>query len=246
MTRKENAGRHGSTESSGAESWRSQDTVRANSLSGRRRGAPMKVKTDKQQKKDDDDKDNEISPGTATSPEFKNPDFKGPGLAPWERRRAADFSNYRKDLAVLEQAGNGVPSISRVPPTASASTPPWSKSNGSGDMPNSIFSGSFYNDSNEDVSQLSPGFRPGTGQTEEGGYQGEDRRPSVASATTEQHWQQARLPRKLATSHATAFERSDAVGIPGEGKSYEFREACFVLRGDNLGNQKRGGDSKHA
>ncbi|KAL1632073.1 hypothetical protein SLS56_003962 [Neofusicoccum ribis] len=134
--------------------------------------------------KDDDDKDNEISPGTATSPEFKNPDFKGPGLAPWERRRAADFSNYRKDLAVLEQAGNGVPSISRVPPTASASTPPWSKSNGSGDMPNSIFSGSFYNDSNEDVSQLSPGFRPGTGQTEEGGYQGEDRRPSVASATT--------------------------------------------------------------
>ncbi|KAL1640150.1 hypothetical protein SLS58_007264 [Diplodia intermedia] len=171
MTRKEEAGRHGSTESSGAESWRSQDTVRANSLSGRRRGAPMKVKTDKQQKKDDDDKDNEISPGTATSPEFKTPDFsshKGPGLAPWERRRAADFSNYRKDLAVLEQAGNGVPSISRVPPTASASTPPWAKSNGSGDMPNSIFSGSFYNDSNEDVSQLSPGFRPGSGQTEEG------------------------------------------------------------------------------
>ncbi|KAK7712907.1 hypothetical protein SLS57_007651 [Botryosphaeria dothidea] len=188
MTRKENAGRHGSTESSGAESWRSQDTVRANSLSGRRRGAPVKVKTDKQQnRKDDDDKDNEISPGTATSPEFKTPDFsnhKGPGLAPWERRRAADFSNYRKDLAVLEQAGNGVPSISRVPPTASASTPPWAKSNGSGDMQNSIFSGSFYNDSNEDVTQLSPGFRPGTGQTEDGGYQGEDRRPSVASATT--------------------------------------------------------------
>ncbi|KAF4540959.1 Adenylate cyclase [Lasiodiplodia theobromae] len=187
MTRKEEAGRHGSTESSGAESWRSQDTVRANSLSGRRRGAPMKVKTDKQQKKDDDDKDNEISPGTATSPEFKTPDFsshKGPGLQPWERRRAADFSNYRKDLAVLEQAGNGVPSISRVPPTASASTPPWAKSNGSGDMTNSIFSGSFFNDSNEDVTQLSPGFRPGSGQTEEGGYQGEDRRPSVASATT--------------------------------------------------------------
>lgn len=77
-----------------------------------------------------------------------------------------------------------MPSISRVPPTASASTPPWAKSNGSGDMTNSIFSGSFFNDSNEDVTQLSPGFRPGSGQTEEGGYQGEDRRPSVASATT--------------------------------------------------------------
>lgn len=60
MTRKENAGRHGSTESSGAESWRSQDTVRANSLSGRRRGAAVKVKTDKQQKY--------VRPGALPSP----------------------------------------------------------------------------------------------------------------------------------------------------------------------------------
>lgn len=49
MTRKENAERHGSTESSGAESWRSQDTVRANSLTSRRRAGivGMNVKTDK-------------------------------------------------------------------------------------------------------------------------------------------------------------------------------------------------------
>ncbi|KAK7552549.1 hypothetical protein BKA81DRAFT_378120 [Phyllosticta paracitricarpa] len=134
--------------------------------------------------------DNDISPGTATSPEFRTPDFqqhKGPGLAPWERRRAADFSNYRKDLAVLEQAGNGVPSISRVPPSATASTPPWSKANGSspGDMgEGGVFARSFFYDSNEDVSQLSPSFRPGSGKTEDNGSPGEDRRPSVASATT--------------------------------------------------------------
>ncbi|KAF2147426.1 uncharacterized protein K452DRAFT_304267 [Aplosporella prunicola CBS 121167] len=128
---------------------------------------------------DDGDKDNEISPGT-TSPESQP-------SRPWERperRRAADFSNYRKDLAVLELAGNNLPSISRVPPTASASTPPWATSNGSSSMASSIFPGSFYNDSNEDIPQLSPGFRPGSGRTDDVAFPGEDRRPSVASATT--------------------------------------------------------------
>lgn len=46
---------------------------------------------------------------------------------------------------------------------------------------------SFFNDSNEDVAQLSPGFaRPGTGSREDsmGFPLKDDRRPSVASATT--------------------------------------------------------------
>lgn len=46
---------------------------------------------------------------------------------------------------------------------------------------------SFFDDSNEDVSQMSPGFaRPGTGSREDsmGFPLEEDRRPSVASATT--------------------------------------------------------------
>lgn len=45
--------------------------------------------------------------------------------------------------------------------------------------------GSFFNDSNEDVAQLSPGFaRPGSGKDDSMGFPGDDRRPSVASATT--------------------------------------------------------------
>jgi len=48
-------------------------------------------------------------------------------------------------------------------------------------MPTSVF-GSFYNDSNENLSQVSPGFAPPGGMGFSG--DGEDRRPSIASATT--------------------------------------------------------------
>lgn len=51
-------------------------------------------------------------------------------------------------------------------------------------MGDGVFARSFFYDSNEDVSQLSPSFRPGSGKTEDNGSPGEDRRPSVASATT--------------------------------------------------------------
>ncbi|KAF2083264.1 PP2C-domain-containing protein [Saccharata proteae CBS 121410] len=179
MTKKENAARHGSTESS--ESWRSQDTVRSGSLNGRKRGTPVKVRTDKQQKTD---KDNEISPGTA-GPEPTPQQSKRSGFAipPWDASKTTGFSNHRKDLAVLDNFGGMVPSINRHPPSGSASTPPWA-SNGGSSMSGNIFSGnSFYNDSNEDVAQLSPGFRPGTAGGDMG-FPGEDRRPSVASATT--------------------------------------------------------------
>lgn len=48
-------------------------------------------------------------------------------------------------------------------------------------MPSSIFSGSFYNDSNENLSQISPGYAPPGGMR----FPNEDdRRPSIASATT--------------------------------------------------------------
>jgi adenylate cyclase len=50
-------------------------------------------------------------------------------------------------------------------------------------MPSSVFS-TFFNDSTEDIGQLSPGFRPGSGKEDSMGFPGDDRRPSVASATT--------------------------------------------------------------
>ncbi|KAF1809004.1 adenylate cyclase protein [Eremomyces bilateralis CBS 781.70] len=50
-------------------------------------------------------------------------------------------------------------------------------------MPTSVFGNSFYDDSNEDIAQLSPGFRPGS-KDDDPGYEGEVRRPSVASQNT--------------------------------------------------------------
>lgn len=100
------------------------------------------------------------------------------------------FGNYRRDLSVLETAGGGnVPSISRLPPTAgtpNAQIAPWAIN--SPVVPSSAFPGSFFDDSTENI-QLSPSFRPGTGQTgysesPDVVYYGDERRPSVASATT--------------------------------------------------------------
>ncbi|KAF2457648.1 hypothetical protein BDY21DRAFT_286019 [Lineolata rhizophorae] len=123
-------------------------------------------------------RDSEISPGSSHPPRR---DLSQ--IAPWERHRGTDFTNYRKDLAALDtSSGNKVPQISRQPPTASSPAPPWIPgNNGSANMPSSVFP-NFLNDSNEDFTQLSPGFRPGSGRDD--GYPDDDRRPSVASATT--------------------------------------------------------------
>ena len=102
-----------------------------------------------------------------------------------------DFRDYRKDLAVLQTSGGGVPSISRNPPSASGGTPnpPWASSgaNGGTNMANSVW-GSFFNDSdNDDIAQLSHGFSATGGIAREdamGFPPRDDRRPSVASAMT--------------------------------------------------------------
>lgn len=85
--------------------------------------------------------------------------------------------------------GSNVPSISRHPPTAGTSNAyiaPWV--NSSAVVPTSAFPGSFFDDSTENL-QLSPSFRPGTGRTgitdsPDVAYYGDERRPSVTSATT--------------------------------------------------------------
>jgi adenylate cyclase len=55
--------------------------------------------------------------------------------------------------------------------------------NGNMPMPSSVFE-SFYNESSDIVNQLSPDGRPGSSQEDMGAFTGEDRRPSIASATT--------------------------------------------------------------
>ncbi|KAF2101621.1 PP2C-domain-containing protein [Rhizodiscina lignyota] len=177
MTKNENsAARHGSTASS--DSWRSNDTIRPSSFGLQRRGTPVKVKTEKDSQQQ---QDLEVSP-SSTAPTTKSRDAIPASIAPWEHVGKPDFINYRKDLRALETSGRSIPSISKQPPTAiSPNNPPWAQ-NPPVVMPTSVF-GSFFNDSSEDVS-LSPGFRPGSSQYGDGQYVGEDRRPSVASATT--------------------------------------------------------------
>lgn len=127
------------------------------------------------------DRDAEISPGSGPS---KLPPANPVNRSAWEYNQAAtDFGNYRRDLKVLDGSGGQIPSISRHPPTATSPHPPnWSAGgNTPAQMPTSIF-GSFYNDSEDELGQLSPGFRPGSAN--DNGFPADDRRPSVASATT--------------------------------------------------------------
>lgn len=122
-------------------------------------------------------------------------------IAPWETGGAESpggsrVPSHRKELGVLEtpsqsRSGSGqrIPTINRQPPTASTPRDPWMSSSGNGNgnvpMPSSVFGpSSFFNDSSEDLNQLSPGFRPGSSQEDMGAFAGEDRRPSIASATT--------------------------------------------------------------
>ncbi|KAF2001416.1 PP2C-domain-containing protein [Amniculicola lignicola CBS 123094] len=126
------------------------------------------------------ERESEISPGTVPpAPPPKDPSHRPRKTPTWESARSADLRDYRKELAVLETSGARIPRISQNPPTATTPTPPHSV------MPSSVFGiSSFLNDSNEDITQLSPGFRPGSGRDDGMMFPGDVRRPSVASATT--------------------------------------------------------------
>ena len=99
-----------------------------------------------------------MSPGTL--PPRSQPANARANIAPWD-------SEPSSSEQVSSQSGN-VPSINREPPSASQ-------------MPSSVF-GTFYNDSTENLGQISPGYAPQNGM----GFpnDGDDRRPSIASATT--------------------------------------------------------------
>ncbi|KAH7080648.1 hypothetical protein FB567DRAFT_109406 [Paraphoma chrysanthemicola] len=185
MTRNETVARHGSVESSWSS--RSGDTIRPYGRQGSLRGTPVTVKTNKDLTQVE--KESEISPGTVPpSPPPKDPSHRPRKPSNWDGPQSS-FGDHRKQLAVLETSGGRVPSISRNPPTATSANShiaPWASGTNGAPMANTAWS-SFYNDSSEDVSQLSPGFaRPGTGSREDsmGFPLKDDRRPSVASATT--------------------------------------------------------------
>ncbi|KAF1832424.1 PP2C-domain-containing protein [Decorospora gaudefroyi] len=186
MTRNETIGRHGSVESSWSS--RSGDTIRPYGRASQR-GTPVTVKTAKDVNSNSE-KESEISPGTvppAPPPKDTSNRLRKPP-SHWDGPTKSAFGDHRKQLAVLETSGGRVPSISRNPPTATSTNShgtPWSTTPNGSNMANSVWS-SFFNDSNEDIAQPSPGFRPGTGSREDsmGFPLKDDRRPSVASATT--------------------------------------------------------------
>ncbi|CZR50471.1 probable adenylate cyclase [Phialocephala subalpina] len=196
MTRKDAAAaRNSSATSSSTDSWKSTDTIRGPTSLFRnpsRRGSPMTVKTDGRNKPETDP---QVSPTTAAPRTAISP--SSPNVSPRDHRMA-DFGNYRRDLAVLETSTGRIPQIQHNPPTALGSPnqiAPWMSSNGALASPQSAFGTSFYNDSSDNLSQasqLSPGFRPGTGLTGNTNasdspadpYFGDERRPSVASVTT--------------------------------------------------------------
>ena len=149
------------------------------------------------------DPDPQISPTSSEAPRPPiSPASNSSNVSPRDHRLSSSgFGNYRRDLAVLEPAGGRIPQIQHNPPTAhqnsSNQSAPWMLSSGSISAPSPGFGTSFYNDSSDNLSlasQLSPGFRPGTGLTGNTNassgdspadpYFGDERRPSVASVTT--------------------------------------------------------------
>lgn len=99
--------------------------------------------------------------------------------------------DYRRDLACLDTSSESIPSFSRDPPSAvlpSAEVAPWMANDGHTVSKGGAASGSFFHDGHSKF-QISPSFRPDTGGTGTSGSPdrlsyGDERRPSIASATT--------------------------------------------------------------
>lgn len=143
-------------------------------------------------------------------------------------------------------ASNRIPPIHRNPPTALTSPSeiaPWMTSaNGATITPSSAFATSFYNDSSDNLSQTSPGFRPGTGLTGNtntsespaDAYFGDERRPSLASVTTasssgsKSSLGHGGIHKKLQTFFGDDFPGKDGsdTSLPANGK--EFRSHSFA------------------
>lgn len=169
------------------------------------------------------------------------------------------FGNYRRDLAVLETSGGRIPQIQHNPPTASQNSPnhiaPWMSANGTSALPSPGFGTSFYDDSSDNLSQasqLSPGFRPGTGLTGNTNasasdspadpYFGDERRPSVASVTTasssgsKSSINRAGIHKKLQTFFGDDFPGKDGsdTSLPSHGKEVRSHSFARSHRDRNL------------
>ena len=112
-------------------------------------------------------------------------------MSPKEYATTGTIHDYRRDLACLDTSGGGAPSISRHPPSAvlpSAEIAPWAANDGGTMSKGEAASESFFDDGHSKF-QMSPSFRPNTGGTGTSNSPDrlsyvDERRPSIASATT--------------------------------------------------------------
>lgn len=142
-------------------------------------------------------KDSEVSPNTVAA--------KLNNIAPWVDQPVRALS-----------VGRGSPSTVIAP---------WSRGDDHPHMASSIFDGSFFNDSSDDLAQISPGFAPQDGME----YPGEDRRPSAASATTvssngSKSSMGGRMQKKLQSFFGEDY-------LPAEGGSRQNSEASSIKGG---------------
>ncbi|KAE8144587.1 hypothetical protein BDV25DRAFT_166492 [Aspergillus avenaceus] len=195
-----------SSESSGGHSWLSQETVKDNQSNRYQRNHAMlngrlispftgSAKLDRSNSQGQKQPSTLGAPNDLSTSTFTWP---SPDISPTEQRRDAGFSGHRKSSAAIGPDDLG-------PPATTSSSPRLSYVNPN-DLdyfqqdPNVSFSSSpkmapgdghtFYQDYSEhEASPASASFRPGTGRTYasepvEFDYNGDHRRPSVASATT--------------------------------------------------------------
>ncbi|QIW96027.1 hypothetical protein AMS68_001545 [Peltaster fructicola] len=168
--------RHGSTASSGADSWRSTDTVRGSSE--RAGKAPMRLGSTK-----NSPYDLSAHPSPGTGPGRQQFSTMPPAIAPWDEASPVleGYGSQRFDPSDSQVQGEAS-TASRQPSSAYPSSS-WTDLGSSEHrhIPGFVHS-SFYDDSNESQGQISPGFAPPNGMSFL--PDPDFRRPSVASATT--------------------------------------------------------------
>lgn len=137
--------------------------------------------------------DADISPSSVPPPVPRNNSQSGnsmANIAPWEQGPSPETSRMRIPKSSADSPTDmRLPQIPRqLPITLASPTPQQGWRPGVANQPagTPLFS-SFYDDSlssEEMGAQISPAFRPSSSSQEDMGYNRDDRRPSVASATT--------------------------------------------------------------
>lgn len=123
-----------------------------------------------------------VSPGSV--PAKSQPYASRADIAPWDDPGPSPMehvSDRGRNEFPLHHGSTSTPAIKRHGP-ASSVIPSWANSKQDGrQMPSSVFGG-YFGDSSDNLGQVSPGCAPPGGMGFPG--DGEDRRPSIASATT--------------------------------------------------------------